>query len=223
MQITILNDILIIFGLSIVVLLLCHRLRVPATVGLLVTGVLAGPHGLRLISAVHEVETLSEIGVIFLLFAIGIEFSLKRLSQIKKSVLLGGSLQVTLTTVAVMLLASPFLATMGEAIFVGFLVALSSTAIVLKLLQEQGEVDSPHGNTALAILIFQDVIIVPMMLLTPILAGHTQNIFSSLGLLAFKGVGIILLVILGARTLVPKLLYQVARTRIPELFWPPFS
>ncbi len=218
MQVAILNDILIIFALSIVVLLLCHRLRIPATVGLLVTGVLAGPHGLRLVKAVHEVEILSEIGVILLLFAIGIEFSLKRLSRIKKPVLLGGSLQVTLTTLAVMLLARPFLTTPGESIFVGFLVALSSTAIVLKLLQEKGEVDSPHGNTTLAILIFQDVIIVPMMLFLPILAGQTQSVLSTLGLLVLKGVGIILLVIIGARYLVPKLLFLVARTRIPELF-----
>jgi len=218
MQAAILNDILIIFALSIVVLLFCHRLRIPATVGLLLTGILAGPHGFALVRAVHEVEILAELGVILLLFAIGIEFSLQRLARIKIPVLLGGSLQVGLTTLVIMAVALPILPRRGEAVFVGFLVALSSTAIVLKLLQEKGEVDSPHGNTALAILIFQDIIIVPMMLFLPILAGQTQNVLTGLGVTALKGVGIILLVIVGARSLVPRLLYLVTRTRIPELF-----
>ncbi len=218
MEVAILNDILIIFGLSIGVLLVCHRLRIPATVGLLLTGILAGPHGLKLVRAVHEVELLAEIGVLLLLFTIGMEFSLKTLAKLKKTVLLGGSLQVVLTCVAVLLLMRRFVGTWGEATFLGFLAALSSTAIVLKLLQERGEVDSPHGNTSLAILIFQDIIIVPMVLFTPMLTGAVQNVAGSLALMLAKGAGIILLVIVSARYLVPKLFYQVSRTRIPELF-----
>jgi len=218
MQVAILNDILIIFALSIGVLLSCHRLRIPGMVGLLLTGILAGPHGFKLVQAVHEVEILSEIGVILLLFAIGIEFSLQRLSRIKIPVLAGGSLQVGLTTLVIMIVVRPFHPARGESLFIGFLVALSSTAIVLKLLQERGEVDSPHGNMALAVLIFQDVIIVPMMLFIPILAGETQSIPTALGVLILKGVGIILLVMIGARVLVPRLLHLVARTRITELF-----
>ena len=101
MEIPLLNDIVIIFGLSIVVLFICHRFQIPSIVGFLLTGVLAGPHGLGLIKALHEVELLAEVGVVLLLFTIGIEFSLKSLLQIKKSVLLGRSLQVTLTLFAV--------------------------------------------------------------------------------------------------------------------------
>jgi Kef-type K+ transport system membrane component KefB len=90
MEIPLLNDIVIIFGVSIVILLICHRLRVPSVVGFLLAGILAGPYGLGLVKAVHEVEILAEIGVVLLLFTIGIEFSLQRLLQIKKSVLMGG-------------------------------------------------------------------------------------------------------------------------------------
>jgi CPA2 family monovalent cation:H+ antiporter-2 len=205
--------------MSIGVLFVCSRLRIPSIVGFLLTGVLAGPYGLGLIEAVHEVEMLAEVGVVLLLFTIGIEFSLKALVRIRKSVLLGGSLQVTLTILATFVLARMQTgSTVGQSLFLGFLVALSSTAIVLKILQERAEIDSPHGRISLAILIFQDLIVVPMMLFTPLLAGTKGDIGQSLLLLLGKGVGIILLVVVSARWLVPPVLYQIARTRSRELF-----
>ena len=218
MGIPLLNDIVIIFGLSIVVLFICHRFQIPSIVGFLLTGVLAGPHGLGLIKALHEVELLAEVGVVLLLFTIGIEFSLKSLLQIKKSVLLGGSLQVTLTLLAAFFIARYLGQAFGQAVFIGFLAALSSTAIVLKLIQERAEVDSPHGRTTLAILIYQDVIIVPMILFTPLLAGATGNLGETLLILTAKGIGVIVLVIVSARWIVPQALYQITRTRNRELF-----
>ncbi len=218
MEIPLLQDIVIIFGLSIVVLFICHRFRVPTIVGFLLTGIMAGPHGLRLIEAIHEVEILAEVGVVLLLFTIGIEFSFRSLVQIKKSVLLGGSLQVTLTLITAFFIARYLGQAFGQAVFIGFLAALSSTAIVLKLIQERAEVDSPHGRTTLAILIYQDVIIVPMILFTPLLAGATGNLGESLLILTAKGIGIIVLVIFSARWIVPQALYQIARTRNRELF-----
>ncbi|KAF5418109.1 MAG: Calcium-gated potassium channel MthK [Candidatus Methanogaster sp.] len=218
MEIPLLNDIVIIFGLSIAVLFIFHLIRVPAIVGFLLTGILAGPHGLGLIKAAHQVEILAEIGVVLLLFAIGLEFSLKRMVQIKRSILLGGSLQVLLTIVAVFLIATEIGLTSDESIFMGFLIALSSTAIVLKLIQERAEIDSPHGQATLGILLFQDVIIVPMMLFTPLLAGATGDLGESLIILVAKGTGIILLVAVGARWIVPQALYQITRTRSRELF-----
>ncbi len=214
----VLNDIILILGLSIVVLFICHRLRIPTIVGLLLTGVLAGPHGLGLLKAVHEVEILAEIGIVLLLFTIGIEFSLKKLLQIKKSILMGGSLQVLLTLMAAFFIFRQLGQTFGSAMFISFLVALSSTAIVLNLFQERGEVDSPQGRTALAILIFQDIIIVPMILFTPLLATAAENQSQSIILLTVKGIGIILLVLIGARWIVPQALYQIAKTRQRELF-----
>ena len=218
MEIPLLNDIVIIFGLSIAVLFLCHRLHVPAIVGYLLTGILAGPHGLGLIGGVHEVEILAEIGVVLLLFTIGIEFSLKSLLQIKRLVLIGGPLQVVLTLFAAFIMAKQLGQPFSESLFIGFLISLSSTAIVLKLFQERAEIDSPHGRTALGILIFQDIIIVPMILLTPLLAGSTGNFAESLLILSVKGIGIILFVIISARWIVPYLMYQIARTRSRELF-----
>jgi CPA2 family monovalent cation:H+ antiporter-2 len=218
MEMPLLTDIVIIFGLSIAVLFMCHRLRVPAVVGFLLTGIFVGPYGLGLVKAVHEVEILAEVGVVLLLFTIGIEFSLERLLQIRKSILAGGSLQVFLTFFAASFLARQFGQSFGEAIFIGFLISLSSTAIVLRLLQDRAEVDSPHGHTTLGILIFQDVIIIPMIMVTPLLAGATGSLGGSFLILVAKGIGIILLAIVSARWIVPRALYQIARTRNRELF-----
>jgi len=136
MSSTLLSSIVIVFALSIAVLFACYRLRIPTIVGFLVTGILAGPAGLKLINATHNVETLSQIGVVLLLFSIGIEFSLKNLLAIKKTVLIGGTLQLVLTAGTVCCVALLFGQHIGQAIFLGFLLALSSTAIVLKHLQE---------------------------------------------------------------------------------------
>jgi len=218
MEIPLLNDVVIIFGLSIGILFICHRLRVPAIVGFLFAGILAGPYGLGLVKAVHEVELLAEVGVVLLLFTIGIELSFERLLQIKKSVLMGGSIQVLLTFLVTFVIARQLGQAVGNSIFIGFLISLSSTAIVLKLIQERAEVDSPHGRTALGILIFQDIIIVPMILITPLLAGATGGTSESVLVLIAKGVGIIGLVIVSAKWIVPQVLYQIARTRSRELF-----
>lgn len=218
MNIPLLNDILIIFGLAVAVLVICHRLRIPAILGYLLTGVVAGPHGLKLVHAIHEVELLAEVGVVLLLFTIGIEFSIKSLLEIKKIVLAGGSLQVGVTTICVWLWSKLYGLSWESALFMGWLVSLSSTAIILKLLQEKGQVETPHGNASLGILIFQDIIIVPMMLFTPILAGTAQNISATVLILLAKFFGIILIVILGARYIVPHLLFLVTKTRSRELF-----
>lgn len=218
MESQLLDYVIIIFGLSVLVVFICHQIRVPTIVGFFLTGILAGPHGLGLVEAVNEVEFLAEVGVVLLLFTIGIEFSLNRLLQIKRTVLAGGALQVLLTLLAVFAVARQMGQPAGEAVFMGFLVALSSTAIVLKLSQERAEIDSPHGRTTLGILIFQDVIIVPMILVTPLLAGSTGSLTSVSLVPVAKGIGIIALVIICARWIVPRLLYQIARTRSRELF-----
>ncbi len=218
MTIPILTDLVIIFGLSLVVLFLCHQFRVPVTVGFIFTGILAGPHVLALVRAVHEVEILAEIGVILLLFTIGVEFSFANLLQIRQSVLVAGPVQVGATVVAGLAFGRHLGLTWPEAIFIGFLISLSSTAIVLKLLQERAEVDTPHGRTSLGILIFQDMIIVPMMVFVPLLAGATDNLGASFLLLLVKGLAIVLLVIVSAKYVVPQVLFQMARTGNREIF-----
>ncbi|MDX5481309.1 MAG: cation:proton antiporter [Hymenobacteraceae bacterium] len=218
MEIPLLSDVVIILGLAVVVILLFQRFKLPTILGFLATGVIAGPHGLSLIKSTHDIEILAEIGVILLLFIIGMEFSLRNLAMIKRTVLLGGMTQVlaTIGLVTVVMLLLNF--NTGEAIFMGFLIALSSTAIVLKVLQDKGEINSPQGRVVLGILIFQDIIVVPMMLLAPLMAGGSEDIGTALLLMALKGVLVIVFVLVSARYLVPKLLYIVAQTKSKELF-----
>ncbi|MGK7397052.1 MAG: cation:proton antiporter domain-containing protein [Candidatus Cyclobacteriaceae bacterium M3_2C_046] len=218
MEIPILADIVIILGLSVIVIFLFQRLKIPTILGFLLTGMIAGPYGLSLVHGVHEVEIMAEIGVILLLFLIGMEFSLKSLAAIKRSVFIGGTLQVGLTILIIFLIYSQTGFTTGESIFLGFLVSLSSTAIVLKLLQDQGEINSPHGKVILAILIFQDIIVVPMMLFTPLLTGEATNILDTVLILTAKGIGVIVVVLIAANYLVPPLLHQIAKTKSNELF-----
>jgi monovalent cation:H+ antiporter-2, CPA2 family len=165
----------------------------------------------------HAVESLAEIGVILLLFTIGIEFSMARLIRMKNAVVAGGGLQVFLTIA--LSAAASYLATgnINRSVFFGFLIALSSTAIVLKMLADKGETDSPHGRVMVGILIFQDLCVVPLMLLVPILSGEEitiMEIASKMG----QAVLIISVVLLSARWIVPNLLHQVVRTRSRELF-----
>ncbi|WP_027367078.1 monovalent cation:proton antiporter family protein [Desulfocurvibacter africanus] len=218
MELPILKEAVVIFGLSIGVIIVCHRFRIPAIIGFLLTGVLAGPHGLGLVSAAHEVEVLAEIGVILLLFVIGMELSFKELLRLKKPVFLGGAAQVLLTIIVFDGLSMLLGASAGHAVFAGFLAALSSTAVVLKLLSERAELDAPHGRIALGILIFQDIVVVPMMLLIPFLSGRAGNLGASLMLLAIKTVVIILILWVLAKWVIPRVLLMVVRTRSRELF-----
>ncbi len=220
MEIPLLRDVVIIFLLAMGVVYLSHRLQLPVIVGLLVTGVLAGPHALGLISAIDEVDKLAKIGVILLLFTIGIEFSLRKLLKIKMLVLVGGSLQVAATVFLVYGVSYYGLGwSFGPAMFMGFLISLSSTAIVLKVLQDRAEMESPQGRIALGILIFQDVIVVLFIILTPFLAGQTGGETGpSLLRLAVTGAALLLFVFVGGRYLVPTILHQAVRTRSRELF-----
>ncbi|TSA28865.1 MAG: potassium transporter KefB [Bacteroidetes bacterium] len=218
MDLPILKDVVIILGLSVLIILLFHRFRIPSILGFLLTGIIIGPHGLSLINAPQEVELMAEIGVIFLLFVIGIEISIKGMVSIKRIVFLGGFLQVALTIGAIALISLGFGLPIRQAVFMGFLFALSSTAIVLKVLQERGDITSPQGRVAIGILIFQDIMVVPLILFTPLLAGHATDIPMTLLMMLGKFAGIVVILFLLARYLVPRLLDLVVRTRNNELF-----
>lgn len=218
MELPILQDLVIILALSVVVTLAARKLKVPVILGFLITGILAGPHGFHLIEKMHEVEMLAEIGVILLLFTIGIEFSFKTLRDISRTVLIGGFFQVAITIGVTFLLTMQFGFEWPQAVFLGFLASLSSTAVVLKLIQERGEISSPHGRNALGILIFQDLIIVPMILFTPMLSGDSDSSGQEVLLTLLKAAVVITVLIFASRTLVPKLLTLVARTQSRELF-----
>jgi len=218
MELTILKDIVIIFALSTLVNLVFTRIKVPTVLGYLLTGIIAGPHLLALVHARHDIELMAEIGVVLLLFTIGMEFSLKHLMRIRRIVFFGGLLQVTLTASAFLLASRFYGMTWKTGLFIGFLAALSSSALVLKLLQERSELTSNYGRTVLGILIFQDLLLVPLLLFSNILADNSLNVPRELLMLTLKVILIIGLVYAGNKWLLPKLLYLIARTKNQELF-----
>ncbi|MCB0794761.1 MAG: cation:proton antiporter [Flavobacteriales bacterium] len=218
MQIPLLKEIVLILALAVGLSLLLRRFKMPTILGFLATGAIFGPHGFGLVPASHEVELLAEVGVIFLLFVIGIEFSLKSLATLGAVVFVGGGVQVVGTTAATALFARLWGIDWPSAIFLGFLFSLSSTAIVLKLLQDKGSIGAPHGRVISAMLIFQDVIVVPMILVTPMLAGRSDDMAGDLFALAGKMIILLILVYVLARYVVPWVLDIVVRTRSRELF-----
>ena len=218
MELGVLKDIVIIFALSTFVNFIFTRIKVPAIIGYLITGVIAGPHLLALINSPENVEVMAEIGVILLMFTIGLEFSINHLLNIRRIVFLGGFMQLLITAGVTMLVSRAYHFGWAEAVFVGFLTALSSTAVVLKLLQERSELTTHYGKTIVGILIFQDIILVPLLLFTPMLGGATGNIGSELLMLLLKATGIIIFIYIGNRWLMPRLLHLIAMTHSQELF-----
>ncbi|PKP23631.1 MAG: potassium transporter KefB, partial [Bacteroidetes bacterium HGW-Bacteroidetes-22] len=218
MDIPILKSVIILFAIAVVVVLISKRLHIPVIIGYLLTGMVAGPHGLGLVTNLHDIDMLAEIGIILLLFSIGIEFSLQKFIRMKAMVLGGGMIQVVLTICLVFLVAGMAGCSGKESWFIGMLLALSSTAIVIRVIQESGAIDSPRGRTSLAILIFQDLAIIPMILVLPILAGRSSGGLNEIALLVIKVVGVTAVVLIGARKLVPLILLKVARTQSNELF-----
>jgi monovalent cation:H+ antiporter-2, CPA2 family len=218
MEINILKDVIIIFALSTGVNFVFTKIRIPTIIGYMLTGIIAGPHLLAIIKQPHEIELMAEIGVVLLLFTIGLEFSLNHLLKIRRIVFLGGFMQLLLTVAVTMFFARLYGAGKIESLFIGFLTALSSTAVVLKLLQERSELSSNYGRTVLGILIFQDIILVPLLLLTPVLGGEAPVHGIQLFVLLIKAIGIIALVYAGNRWIMPWLLHVVALTKNQELF-----
>ncbi|HCR49255.1 MAG TPA: potassium transporter KefB [Bacteroidetes bacterium] len=218
MHFPILKDLLIILLFAAGVVYALQRIKIPAILGFILTGILIGPFGMGLISAIHEIEVIAEIGIILLLFVIGIELSLKQLFSIRRTVFLGGMVQVGLSIALVGLITWLGGLAWQQAVFMGFLVSLSSTAIVLKLLQDKNEIAAPHGRNALGILIFQDIIVVPMMLVVPIMAGETDSVTTSVMLLFAKTFAVLVFTYLLSRFVLPVVFYQVAKTGNKELF-----
>jgi monovalent cation:H+ antiporter-2, CPA2 family len=213
-----LQDLLTLLVASLPIAFIFHRLRLSTIVGFMITGLLIGPYGLGLIKNGEAIELMAEIGVALLLFTIGLEFSLRRLLEMKRLVLLGGALQVILSIVVVTAIAYGWGCSINQAIFFGFLFALSSTAIVLKTYIDRAEVDAPHGRAAVGILLFQDLSIVPMMLLIPILSGRNASSTSQILTTFATAIIAIAVIYLATRRIVPYMLHHIVRLRSPELF-----
>ena len=218
MALAVLKNIVIIFALSTFVNYLFTKIKVPTILGYLLTGIIVGPSLLGIISSPDEIELMAEIGVVMLLFTIGIEFSLNHLLKIRKIVFLGGFLQLLFTVVVTLFIARGYDIDWTGALFIGFLTALSSTAVVLKILQERSELTSNYGRTVLGILIFQDLLLVPLLLITPILGGQASLGGQQLLILLLKVLFIIGFIYAGNRWLMPRFLRAVAMTKNQELF-----
>lgn len=214
---SLLHDLTLIFGVALVVVLGLGRIGLPPIAGFLLAGITIGPGGFGLVDDVHQVEVLAELGVALLLFTIGLEFSLARLQRIARYVTIGGGMQVLFTVAAATAITVLYGGRWQVGVFFGFLAALSSTAIVLRALADRNETRAPHGRFVVAVLIFQDLCIVPMMLALPLLAGQAggpADIAWTLG----KAVAVVVGVLVLARRVVPFVLHHVAATRRRELF-----
>ena len=228
-----LADLVIVFAVAAAVVFAFGLLRLPSVVGLLVAGVLVGPYGLSLVSDLHVVEVLAEIGVVVLLFTVGLEFSLSRLIIMLPTMARVGLPQIVGTTALVTMATWWYLGTLPQAVFAGMLVAMSSTAIVLKLLADRGETAAPHGRVAVAVLLLQDLVVVAAMLAVPLLAsaagvrspsqatapvGHAAGLFANPVASVAAGLAAVAAVLAVGRLLVPRILHEVVRLRNRELF-----
>ena len=218
-DLAVLRHLALIVGLAIPVAALAHRLRAPTLVGFLLVGVAIGPHGAAFIPEPDAVAALAEIGVVLLLFEIGLELSLSQVLGWGASILVAGGLQV-LGVVVLAAAAGPVLGLpVGQSLFYGALAALSSTAIVSKTLADRGELDAPHGREALAVLLFQDLAIVPLMLVVPLLGGGGgAGGAGGAGLRLGLGLAALVALVAGGRLVVRWTLDRIVETRDRDLF-----
>jgi len=212
-----LKDIALILAVAVVVAALFRKIKIPSIAGFIFAGIIIGPHALSLVNDPGKVSVLAEMGVVLLLYGIGLEISLSRLRLIWRQVLPAGLMQIALTIMVSFFAARVLGLTPGAALFSGFLVAVSSTAIVLKGLESRGEIDSPHGRLTLGILLLQDFSVVPMILIIPAL-GSAQSSMGEIIFGVLRACLILLLILAAASVLVPRMLKIVAETRQRHLF-----
>ena len=211
----IVRDLVLVYALALVFVVGLARLRVPALVALILAGAVAGPGALGIVRTEAQVETLAEIGVVFLLFTVGLDFSMGQIQRIWRTVIVGGSLQIAGTVVIVFLALTAF-EPMRQAVFIGLFVALSSTAVVLRELGQRNEIDTLRGRLAVGVLLFQDLAVVVLLLLVPFLSGEMElgQLPNALGraLLALAGVAVV------SRLVLPPLLRAVTAAGRREVF-----
>ncbi|MDQ3367163.1 MAG: cation:proton antiporter [Myxococcota bacterium] len=214
-----LDELAIVTVLAVVVTVLLARLKLPTVAGLLAAGAVLGPFGLALVTSVHAIEVLANVGVVLLLFSIGLEFSLARLRDIFRQVAIGGVLQVALTVATTTGIAVALGQPPARALVLGFVVALSSTAIVLRMLAERRELDAPHGRFIVGALIFQDLCVIPMVLIIPLMGAQaTEGAAASIALAMGKAALLITGTLGLSRFVVPRVLGWVDASRSREVF-----
>ena len=216
-DLTLLRDLVVLVAIAIPVVALAHRLKIPSVVGFLATGVLIGPHALGLIEEVESVRRLAEVGVVLLLFAIGLELSLARIVEMGTLILRAGLIQVVGTMLLTAAVALAFDIEGPTAITLGALAALSSTAIVLKVYKDRGGLDSPDGRVVVGVLVFQDLAIVPLVLLLQLLGRSDEALGTAAGGVVLSLLVITVMVVAG-RVAIPWALARLVDLRNREIF-----
>jgi CPA2 family monovalent cation:H+ antiporter-2 len=214
---SLLRDLVVLVAVAIPVVALAQRFRIPSIVGFLLAGLAIGPSGVALVRDTASVSGIAEMGVVLLLFAIGLELSLTRVLRLGRALLQGGTLQVGGTLAAVAGIAAALGSPLPRAILYGALVALSSTAIILKVYSERGALEGPDGRIVVPIAVFQDLCIIPLVLLVELLAGGDQSVWRGV-LTVATSLATVAIIVVGGRIALPWLLAQVAKVRSRELF-----
>lgn len=214
-----LNDVIILFAATVLVVGVFHRFRLPSILGYLVVGVVMGPYGLMLIKDVEITRDVAEFGVVFLLFTIGLEFSWPLLMRMKGAVLGLGGMQVLLGTVVIAIAGIYFGLDMDSALVLGGIVAMSSTALVIKQLTDQTELHTRHGRNAVGVLLFQDIMVIPLLIFVSSYSveSDTQFIYALLQAIVEGVIAVLGIMVIGRWALRP-VFRKVAAFRSNELF-----
>ena len=213
-----LSLVLLLLGASVLAVVVFRRFNLPPVLGYLLVGSLIGPHALNLMGDVQTASHLAEFGVVFLMFSIGLEFSLPKLYAMKRIVFGLGLLQVVVTQVLVTLLLVLLGIPWQQGIALGGLFAMSSTAVLTKLLAERMQLDSPHGREVLGVLLFQDLAVVPLLVVIPALTQPPEKLAMLLGIALVKAVVVLAVILVFGQRLMRRWFHFVARARSPEVF-----
>lgn len=213
-----LSLILLLLGASVLAVIVFRRFNLPPVLGYLLVGSIIGPHALNLLRDVHRAEYLGEFGVVFLMFSIGLEFSLPKLYAMKRIVFGLGLLQVLLSLVLIAALVMFFGVNWQLGIALGSVFAMSSTAVLTKLLAERMQLDSAHGREIMGVLLFQDLAVVPLLVLIPSLTQPPEKLAILLGIALLKAVVVLAVILVFGQKLMRKWFYFVARAKSSEVF-----
>jgi len=203
------HQLIIILGVSIPVIYVFNKIKLPSIIGFLITGIMIGPFGLKLIDDIAGIQLLADIGVAFLLFTIGIEIRLSRFLKHLSEILLTGGLQILCTFVVGMAIGLLMQLSIPQSIFIGFILVHSSSALIMKILKDRDDEASPQGRISIGVIIFQDMMVVPMMLLIPFLAGGTGPDVAAIAWKLIKSMLIIVCILAAARYVVPFILERL--------------
>ncbi|MEE9913295.1 MAG: cation:proton antiporter [Deltaproteobacteria bacterium] len=211
------HQLIIILGFSIPVIYIFNKIKLPSIIGFLITGIIIGPFGLKLIDDIAGIQLMAEIGVAFLLFTIGIEIRLSRFLKHLSEILLTGGLQILCTFIVGMAIGLTMQLSVSQSVFIGFILVHSSSALILKILKDRDDEASPQGRISIGVIIFQDMMVVPMMLLIPFLAGNSGPDVLMIIWKLVKSILIIVCILAAARYVVPFVLERLVSMNMRDV------